>query len=247
MILAQEHTGDEFSSGLLKIVDYVRNFDFPSRSEYFEDLAALGQLEAVVLVLLGVAFLLFGFKYFKIFVIANAAILGGLIGMYVGAQTGKQNMPIALGLAGAVLVGALAYPLLKGAVCLMGAGAGGVLGYGLWRFAAHAVGRSDAVEHAWVGGIAGLILIGMLAWVAFKLAVMIFTSVQGAVMLSSGVLAVLLHFPDLRDSIQPELEGNRVLVYILLGVPAALGFAYQESKEVSKVRKKRKDTEKPPV
>ncbi len=248
MLLAQSRTGGQFSDSLKRIVDYIRDFDFPSRDEYLADIAALDKLVAVALVLGGICFLMFGFKYFKLFVIANGALAGGLAGMYLGTfSKSSQNMPLLLGLAGAVLMGALAIPLLKYAVCLMGGAAGGLVGYGLARFLGHALHRPTVVDNAWVGGVVGLIVVGMLAWIAFKMAVMVFTSVQGGVMLVSGLLAFVLTSQGLRDAIEPTLRDNRVVIYVLLGLPAALGFAYQESDEIAKVKKKRKDTEKPPA
>jgi len=248
MILAQSESPDMFDSGVLKVVEYVRTFDFPSCDQYITDLTSVDTLVAVALVLGGVALLLFGFKYFKLFVIANAAIAGALIGMYIGVKaTNSDDMPALLGLAGAVLFGALAYPLLKYAVCLMGAIAGGILGYGLWRFVAHAVRQQDWATQAWVGGIIGLILVGMLAWIAFRMAVTLFTSLQGSIMVTSGVLAILLCFASVREAIQDPLSDNPIAVYLLLGVPAALGFAFQESKAIAKIKKKRKVSEKPPI
>ena len=37
MILAQSQASDAFNGGVLKIVHYVREFDFPSRAQFIED------------------------------------------------------------------------------------------------------------------------------------------------------------------------------------------------------------------
>lgn len=247
MMLPTTHVPEPFRRGLGCLAEHLRNLEFPSRGEFVDALRTLDQLEAVVLVLGGAALLLFGFKYFKAFVIADAAAIGGIIGMYLGGQTGSSNMPLVMGLAGAVLLGALAFPGRKIVVCLLGAGAGGLMGLGIWSFAANALNRPGLLEHAWAGGAIGALGLGLLAWVASKPVLMIFTSVQGSVMLVSGGCALLLAWGRVADDLQPQLHHNAFLLTVLMAVPAALGFAYQHAQEFAKVQKKRKVTEKPPV
>ncbi len=244
MILAQ---GQPAGTGVQKVFDYIAELDFPSPEQFVADLQELGTLQAVALVLGGVALMIWGFKYFKLFVIANAAALGGLCGMYLGERIGSTNMPLVMGLAGAVLFGVLAYPSIKYFVGLMGALAGALIGFALWCFVANALHRDALRQHAWAGGVIGMIAIGMLAWLAFRAAVMIFTSVQGAIMAVSGLCSLALAHEGIAGSLRPHMEGNPSLISLLIGVPAALGFACQFSTETAKVRKKRKATEKPPV
>jgi len=244
MILAQAaETVQRANQGLLKIFDYIGSLDFPTRAELIADLEATGDLQAVILALAGVPFLILGFKCFKALVVINAAGIGGLCGMYVGVLSKSQNMPLLLGLAGAVLLGTLAWKTIKYCVCVMGALAGGLLGYGLWHFVASALGRPGLTGHSWAGGLVGMVAVGMLAFIIFRTAVMIFTAVQGSLMIVAGALAVLL--PN--DSIRNSLVNNDYVLNILVGVPAAVGFVYQHSEEAGKIRKKRKETEKPPV
>ena len=244
MILAQTQSAEK---GLLQVFDYVGRLDFPSPQQYVQHLRELGTLQSVVLVLAGAAVMIYGFKYFKLFVIANAAAVGGLCGMFLGHRIGSPNMPLVMGLAGAVLLGVLACPSIKYFVCAMGALAGGLIGFGLWCFIANALQRDALRTHAWAGGVIGMIAVGMLAWLAFRTAVMIFTSVQGSVLAVTGLCSLALAHEGIRGSLEPHLEGNPCLLNLCLAVPAALGFAFQFSTEAGKIRKKRKDTEKPPV
>ena len=246
-MLAQADTAEKVDQGLLKVFDYIKGLRFPSRADYVSDLETLGQLQAVALVLVGVVFLIFGFKYFKALVIVNAAALGALCGMYVGTLTGRANLPLLLGLAGAVLLGALAWPTIKYCVCLMGALAGGLVGFALWHFIANLINNEGMLGYAWAGGLIGMVALGMLAFVLFRTAVMIFTAVQGSVMIVSGICAVLLAFDGIHDSVRSGLVENDNLLKLLFGVPAVVGFAYQFSIDRTKVLKKRKAVEKPPV
>ena len=136
-------------------------------------------------------------------------------------------MPLLMGAAGAILLGILAKPAVKYAVGLFSAVAGGLIGFALWHFIANALGRQDIVQHAWAGGIIGMVAAGMLTFVAFRPAVMIFAALQGAIMIVSGLFALLLAHAGIRDSIKPELVSNDFLLTILISVPAAVGFAIQ--------------------
>ena len=257
-MLAQAEKTEEVTAGLLRVFDYIRNFHFPTRAEFVAELermvdapggrAQAGALQAVALVLVGVVFLLYGYRYFKAVVIINAAAIGALCGMYLGTRAGSASMPVVLGVAGAVLLGVLAWPAIRYCVCLMGALAGAVVGMGLWHFVAEAVGLRELGQYSWAGALVGMVVVGMLAFVVFQTCVMIFTSVQGALMIVSGACALLLA-PGLglKESVLPALRDNPYLLTVLIGVPAVLGFAFQHAKERAKVKKKRKETEKPPV
>ena len=123
----------------------------------------------------------------------------------------------------------------------------GLVGFGLWCFVTNALHREALRQHAWVGGLVGMITVGMLAWVAFRVAVMIFTSVQGSIMVVSGISALLLAYQGTKQWLLPHLQGNPLVLSLLIGVPATVGFALQHAKETAKIKKKRKTTEKPPV
>jgi hypothetical protein len=247
MMLAQADSVEQVNQGLLRVFDYIKSLSFPSRAEFVTDLETLGQLQAVALVLAGVLFLVYGFKYFKALVIINAAAIGALVGMYLGAMIASPNMPLLLGLAGAILLGALAWPTIKYFVCLMGALAGGLLGFALWHVAASAVSSEVMLRYAWAGGLIGTVAVGLLAFLVARFAIMVFTAVQGSVMFVSGGCAVLLAFGGIHESVRSALADNDHVLKLLFAVPAVLGFTYQYSVDLAKVKKKRAATEKPPV
>lgn len=247
MILAQTSSPEGTSGGLARIFDYLWRLELPTQAEFLDGLQGLPTLFAAGLIIVGAVFLLLGFKYFKILVIANGAAIGALVGAYIGSLRGSPNMPWLLAVAGAALLGFLAWPTIKYTVGLMGALAGGLAGFALWLAVGNALANEALVRHAWAGGIIGMILVGMLTFVAFRPAVMIFTAVQGSVMIVSGFCSLLLVHPGIRDSIQPELAGNDFLLSVLVAVPAVVGFVVQFAMEFGKIREKRKKVEKPPV
>jgi len=227
----------------LSLLDKLTALEMPSQSEFIRYLAELGSLQGVILIIIGVVFLLQGWKAFKILVVANAAFLGGTAGMLLGERLGGQNMPVFGAMAGGVLLAALSWPLIRGAVSLMGALAGGLMGYCIWSYASNAVGRSDLGQHAWAGAVIGLVGLGLLAFVVFQLTVIIFTAFQGSMMIVSGLITLLLKHGGIHNNLRETLSGNVHLLPLLIAVPAVFGFALQYKALLSKARRKKKAVE----
>ncbi len=250
MTLAQTTYAEQAGSGLMEILDSLLHLNMPTREEFITSLETLTTLQAAVVVALGIWYLFYGHKYFKAMVVINGAGAGALIGMYI-SQTlftdGSPNTPMLMALGGAALLGALAWPMLKYAVGIMGALAGGLVGYAGWHLIATAIGNEAMRQHAWTGGVIGMVVVGMIAFVVFRASVMIFTGLQGSLMTVGGTISLLLAHSATNDSIRPAIVGNDLLLIIILGVPAVIGFAAQYATDAAAIRKKRKATEKPPV
>ncbi len=56
---------------------------------------------------------------------------------------------------------------------------------------------------------------------------------------------LMLKVNAFESSIRPELTSNEYLLFLLICIPAVVGFAIQHAKEADKLRKKRAVTEKP--
>lgn len=249
MTLAQTTHAEQVGKGLLELFDGLLRLNFPTREEFVGCLETLDTLQAAAIIVIGVWYLFYGHKYYKAMVVINGIGAGALIGMYIGRtfMNGSSNTPLLMALGGAALLGAVAWPMLKYAVGIMGALAGGLIGYGSWHLIATAVGNDALRQHAWTGGIIGMVVVGMITFTAFRASVMIFTGLQGAIMTVGGISSLLLANAVMRESIRPVLIGNDLLLSILIGVPAAIGFAAQYATDAAKIHKKRKATEKPPV
>jgi len=215
----------------------------PSQAEYADYLQSMPVAIAMVLLICGVVYLFQGWKTFKMLVIVNAAILGAFVGYELGGMLPGQRMPLFGGVAGALLLSVLAWPMMKLAVGLMAGIAGGLLGSAMWSYVATVVGRADVAQNAWAGGLIGLVTLGLLSFVIFKLVIMIFTSLQGAVMCTSGLLAILMHFEFLRMDIHDMVSGQPHLLMLILTTPAVIGFALQYTAMSKKIARKRKATE----
>ena len=228
-----------------QLIEKLKSFQMPSQQEYIAYLAGLEHrfetsLALIVLFGCGLVYLLQGWKIFKILVVINAAILGVLVGSQFGQTLKGANSPLFCGIAGGLLLAVLAMPAMKFAISIMGALAGGALGYGLWAYITKALGKEALLEHAWAGALIGLVTLGLLAFVIFRLVVMIFTSLQGSLMTVTGALGLLLMSSALRDNLQTSLETNVHVLPVLVGVPAIIGFAFQYSGILAKEKKKKK-------
>jgi len=203
----------------------------PSQTELVDALLDLsrhqyGALLAMLLFACGLVYMLQGWKIFKILVVANVAVLGAVAGSYLGSRAHGPNTWVYTSVAGAMLLGGLAWPLMKYAVSLLGGVVGSFVGYGLWHYVTTALDRPDLLQYAWVGALVGLITLGLLAFVILKFVVMFVTSLQGAVMAVGGVLSLALKYmPD--SDLEGPLRDNSHLMALLIGVPAIIGLVFQ--------------------
>src|SRR6185312_2478918 len=160
----------------------------PAQMDLLTACQNLGPGEACILVLLGIVYLMFGYSIFKALVTLNAMAAGA----YLGALLGKSSNAVAAGaMIGAMIAGAITFPLMKYAVMIMGGIFGAALGASLWRQA------NLQPELAWAGALSGLIFFGMLSLVLFRGSVILYTSLQGAVMLVFGVLSLLYKYQSI--------------------------------------------------
>lgn len=213
--------------------------ELPSQAEYIRSLEVTDALQAVVLLAMGIVYLMYGWRYFKVLVVINAAILGTFLGYQLGALLGG-NMPWFGAVAGCVLLAILAWPAMRYAISLMGGIAGAVVGYGAWQYSAAASGKEVLLDYAWVGGVMGLVGMGLLAFVVLRMTVMIFTAVQGSAMTVSAFLTLLFKYEGLRHSIGDTIRNNAHLMALIIAVPAAIGFAFQYAAVAKKELRKKK-------
>ncbi len=194
-------------------------------------LAQMSIVWAVVLLIAGLVCLLNGYKLYRWVTIALAGGIGGVAGYCLGQRISAEFI-----VAGclAALLAVVAYPLMKYAVAAMGGIVGAFLGANLWGACAGLVDSSSraTVENTyWVGALIGLVLCGMLAFVLFKLSVVIFTSVSGATIAMLGVLGLVLQVPAWKSGITSWAgNANAMVLPLLVIVPAIIGLILQQVK-----------------
>ena len=178
---------------------------------------------AALLLILGAVFLLFGFTIYRALIALTAAILGAYLGF--GLTEKMQNMAL-IGLSvGAVIFGAMAWVWTNWVAAVIGAVIGGLLGSAIWQMA----GLNPAF--AWSGALTGAVFLGLLCFLLFRISVILYTSLQGAVMLAFGGLGMAYRydaagqFVDARMKAWPMLLPATVMALMLCGI----GYQYMKA------------------
>jgi hypothetical protein len=179
---------------------------------------------ALLLVLLGAVYLLFGFFLLKPLVLLNAAFVGALIGIYVSQRTGG---PLPSGILGGFIAAAVTYPLMKWAVAVMGGLFGAVLGLTLWRTFGLEPG------FGWTGAMMGLIGCGMFCFIVYKGSVMTYTSLQGSVMLVFGLLSLIYKYQWFGSLVTYNLQLKPFLLPMTVFIATVLGLIYQQNSKLA--------------
>jgi hypothetical protein len=193
---------------------------WPAQMDLLTACQNLGPGEACLLVLLGIVYLMFGYSIFKALVTLNAMAAGA----YLGALLGKSSNAMAAGaFIGAVIAAAITFPLMKYAIMVMGGIFGAALGASLWRQA------SLQPDLAWAGALSGLIFFGMLSMIVYRGSVILYTSLQGAVMLVFGVLSLLYKYQGVAPDVTAIFSKRAFILPTVVLVPALVGLLYQQS------------------
>ncbi len=166
-------------------VDYGTRYVLQALDQIWQQVTALTPLQAVLAVSFGIIPLMYGWRIYK----ALTVIGLGLLGLYIGMRVGAHFEKVILGsVIGAALLAILALPLMRWAVSILGAIAGGVLAAGVW-YTCHL-----PQQFVWAGALVGVVAGGMISFVVFKLSVMLFTSFAGASLILIGVFSLIYRY-----------------------------------------------------
>lgn len=222
MMLAEQIDLDRLQQSLQRMIEQVRTLQLPAGGDFVSMAEGLGLLQAGLLLIIGAIYLLYGYRVFQALVIVNAAIIGLLLGMFIGQAAGA---PLVGALIGSIALAILAWPLLKAAVVLMSALVGGAVGYAVWLNLARAHGGDPNL--AWIGGAIGLAALGVLAVVLFRPTIIIFTCLQGAVLAGAGILGLLFLNDSVHRTLAPQLTSRPYMLELCLLLLAVAGFFFQ--------------------
>jgi len=189
----------------------------------WEQISQLSWLQAVMAISFGAVYMLYGCKIFKVLVVIAFGMLGMIAGIKAGEYSGYEQWNIWGGVIGAVLLGLLSIPLMRWAVSLLGAIAGGVITSAAW----YAFGLPDnylILAGALVGVIAG----GMISFIVFDAAVVLFTSLGGGALVVMGFLSLLWHYEPTTEQVYQWVHNSRWFLPAVLGTITALGVIIQK-------------------
>jgi hypothetical protein len=188
--------------------------------ELMGTLASMHIVWASVLVVVGALCVLNGYRWHK-YVIVICAFLGGLaLGHLLSQQMGQSKIVMA---AIGLLCAVVATPMLRIAVAVFGGLTGAFIGANAWT----AFSASPDAHLAGAG--MGFIALGMLAFIMYRLVIVLFTSIGGAAMVVLGGVTLLLHVPGWETAIQESLSSHQLLLPLLVTVAAVTGFVLQHS------------------
>jgi hypothetical protein len=122
---------------------------------------------------------------------------------------------------------------MKWAVAIMGGIFGAILGSAIWRSL-----NLDPNFHL-AGALSGLILFGLLSFIIFRGSVMMYMCLQGAVMLTFGVLSLILKYPNVGKQIADSLTSKPFILPAAIFIPATIGLIYQQSAFPAQAEKKK--------
>jgi len=185
----------------------------------WEQITSLNKLEALMFMAFGSVCLFYGWRVFKILVVISFAFLGLAGGLMLSDVIGGGSAILA-GLM-AVFLGLVSVPLMRWAVSLLGAAAGGLLTAGVW----YACGLPE--QYIWAGALVGIVAGGMISFIIFRIAVMLFSSLGGSVLMVSGVMALLYIYPQTSEQIQDLVFNEKWFLPAALAIPTAIGILLQ--------------------
>ena len=184
-------------------------------------ITSLNPLEAITFISFGVVCLFYGWRVFKILVVISFAILGMGLGIVLAGKVGGDNNQILGGVAGFVVLAVISVPLMRWAVSLLGAAAGGILTSGVW----YACQLNE--EYIFAGALIGIIAGGMISFIIFKVAVMLFSSLGGSGLMVTGILALLYLYPETTEQVKELVFNESWFLPAALLVPTVVGIIVQ--------------------
>lgn len=184
--------------------------------------SSLGLVEALTFISFGSVCLFYGWRVFKILVTICFGLLGLFLGVWANDQLIGGNV-IWLSLICTIFFAVLSIPFMRWGVTLLGALSGGILTAGLWL----AAGLPD--QYVWAGGLVGFIAGGMISFIVFKVAVILFTSLGGSTLTVVGILAILYRYilAGHSGSFEAFVFANQWFLPALLLIPMGFGIFLQ--------------------
>jgi len=187
----------------------------------WQQIISLGLLEALTFISFGTVCLFYGWRVFKVLVVISFAVLGLFLGIVVTDRLfGPDNQMIG-GMVGLGLLAVLSVPLMRWAVSVLGAVAGGVITSGVW----YACGFTE--QYIWAGALVGIVAGGMISFIIFRIAVMLFSCLGGSGLVVTGVLALLYLYEPTKAQIEELVFAHKWFLPLVLMVPTAVGVFLQ--------------------
>jgi hypothetical protein len=113
---------------------------------------------------------------------------------------------------------------MKWAVAVMGGIVGAFAGASVWMTV-----RGLDPHYAWAGAMTGLVGFGLFAFILFRGSIIMYTSLQGSLMVVAGVLGLVFKYPDFTTRVSQSLSKQPLLLPVLVLIATALGLIFQQT------------------
>lgn len=157
---------------------------------FWENVTGLHWLFALVLLSVGIVYMLYGWRIFRVLVVISFGFLGMFLGIYIGKWMGSNNAVIWGGIVGMILAAAISVPLMKWCVSVLGAIAGGIITSGIW------IACDWSQTYLPAGFVIGFVAGGLISFILLKASVMMFTSLGGSIVMMSGIISLLYQYEN---------------------------------------------------
>ena len=189
----------------------------------WQQITDLSWLHAVMAISVGIVYMLYGWRIFRVLVVICFGLAGMFLGIFAGRHFGSTIWGWILGL---VVFAAVSVPLMKWCVSVLGAVAGGSLTGAVW----YAFGLP--LDYIWAGVIIGVVAGGLISFILLKASVMLFTGLGGSVIMMVGVLALLHQYESQAINsptrhIHDYVHYSQWFLPIVIIVPTLLGMIVQ--------------------
>lgn len=188
---------------------------------FWQYVTSLNFLEALTFISFGAVCLMYGWRVFKVLVVISFALLGLALGMIVGDKVVGENSQLWGGIIGLGLLAVISVPLMRYAVSVLGAIAGGVLTSGLW------FGCGLTERYIWAGALVGIVAGGMISFIVFKIAVMLFSSLGGSSLMVVGLLALLYRYEATSEQVRQLVFEHKWFLCLAMLLPTIVGLIVQ--------------------
>lgn len=177
-------------------------------------------MAAVLLIPVGIAFLLYGYRLYRWLVVIAYVGIGVVLGMAAAAYLGfNQSVGI---MAGAIVLGVLAWPLHRAGWGLLG----GILFAIVFREVSAVMGMEGQLQLALIGAVAFLVGV-VLTVLLLKPLIVVITSVVGGTLLALGALSLVALWPALGGPVEKAIDARLYLPVFIVLVLAAVGSLLQ--------------------
>ena len=219
MILAAQSAGPQRLLDLLTAQLDIERVD----TAWSQLCTRLPWVAGLVLIVVGLAFLLYGYRVYKALVILVFAAVGGLVGMVVGACLGLSPLWGLVGtILGALVLGFVAWPLHRVGWGLLG---GAALAAVVVCFAEGAGVTTPAYLYV-IAGVVFVLGVILAIWL-FRPLLIIVSSLVGATLLVDGAVRLTVIKPSFGEPICTFLKANDYVLAIVVLVLAGAGALMQ--------------------